>query len=80
MTVLLKKYQDRIPCTFAYKPVYVDDEFAKSIVVFRGENTPYEFIKLIFKEYRYCKNVMKKYFNKHLIMSEKQEEQFELKS
>ena len=23
-----KKYQDHIPCSFAYKPVYVDDKFS----------------------------------------------------
>ena len=72
-----KKYQDHIPCSFAYKLVCVDDEFTKPIVVFRGENAAYEFIKAIFKEYQYCKKVMKKYFNKNLIISEKEEEQFQ---
>ena len=32
-----KKYQDHVPCSFAYKLVCVDDEFTKPIVVFRGE-------------------------------------------
>ena len=36
-----KKYQDHIPCSFAYKLVCVDDKFSKSIVVFRGENASY---------------------------------------
>ena len=72
----MKKYQDHLPCSFAYKLVCVEDEFAKPIVVFRGENAPYEFIKAIFKEYSYCKKVTKKQFNKHLIMSE-EEEQFQ---
>ena len=36
-----KKYQDYIPCSFAYKLVCVDDKFSKSIVVFRGENASY---------------------------------------
>ena len=44
-----KKYHDNIPCSFAYKLVCVDDKFSKSIVVFRGENAAYEFIKAIFK-------------------------------
>ena len=64
MKVLTQKYQDHIPCSFAYKLVCVDDKFSKSIVVFRGENAAYEFIKAIFKEYQYCKKVMKKHFNK----------------
>ena len=72
-----KKYQDHIPCSFAYKLVCVDDEFTKPIVVFRGENAAFEFIKAIFKEYQYCKKVMKKHFNKNLIMTGKEEEQFQ---
>ena len=33
----------------AYKVVCIDDRFNKSIVVFRGENAAYEFIKAILK-------------------------------
>ena len=40
-----KKYQDHIPCSFAYKVVCIDDKFSEPIVVFRGENDAYEFIK-----------------------------------
>ena len=54
-----KKYQDHIPCSFVYKLVCVDDESTKPIVVFRGENAAYEFIKIILKEYWYCIKVMK---------------------
>ena len=75
---LLQKYQDHVPCNFAYKLICVDDEFTKSIVVFRGENAAYKFIEVILKEFEYCKKVMKKRFNKNLIMSEKEEEQFQL--
>ena len=42
----------------------------KPIVVFRGENAAYEFIEATLKEYEYCKKVMKKHFNKNLVMSE----------
>ena len=73
-----KKYQDHIPCSFAYKVVCIDDKFTKPIVVFRDENAAYEFIKAILKEFEYCKKGMKKYFNKNLIMSEKEEEQFQM--
>ena len=71
-----KIYQDRIPCSFAYQVVSVDDKFTKPIVVFRGQNATYELIKAILKEYQYCKKVMKKHFNKNLIISE-EEEQFQ---
>ena len=72
-----KTYQDHVPCSFAYKLVCVDDKFSKSIVVFRGENAAYEFIKAILKEYKYCKKVMNKHFNKNLIMSEEEEHLFQ---
>ena len=36
----------------------------------RGDNATYEFIKAIPKEYQYGKKVMKKHFNKNLMMSE----------
>ena len=55
----IKKYQDHVPCGFAYKVVCIDDRFSKPIVVFRGENAAYEFIKAILKEYIYCKKVTK---------------------
>ena len=50
-----KKYQDHIPCSFAYKLVCVDDKFSKPIVVFRGRNAAFKFIEAILKEYEYCK-------------------------
>ena len=39
MKVLTQKYQDHIPCSFAYKVVSVDDRFTKEIAVYRGENS-----------------------------------------
>ena len=47
----LKKYQDHVPCSFAYKLVCIDDRFNKQIVVFKGKNAAYEIIKAILKEY-----------------------------
>ena len=52
---LLKNDQDHVPCSSAYKPVRVDDEFTKPIAVFRGENAAYKFIEGILKEFEYCK-------------------------
>ena len=66
-----KKYQDHVPCSFAYKVVCIDDRLTKPIAVYRGQNAAYEFIKAILKEYKYCRKVMNKHFNKNLIMSEK---------
>ena len=72
-----KKYQDHIPCSFAYHFVCVDDNYSKPIAVYRGENAAYELFKTILKEYGYCKKVMKKVFNKNLIMSEEKKKQLQ---
>ena len=72
-----KKYQDHIPCSFAYKFVCSDDKFSKLIVDFRDENAAYEFIKVILKEYEYCEKVMKKHFYKNLIISEEEKHLFQ---
>ena len=69
-----KKYRDHVPCSYDFKVVCIDNRFSKPIVVYRGENPAYEFIKAILKEYKYCKNIMKKDFNKNLIMSEDEED------
>ena len=54
----------------------MDDRFSKPIAVFRGENVTYEFVQAILKQYQYCKKVMKKRFNKSLIISEEEEHLF----
>ena len=70
MKVLIqKKYQDHIPCIFAYKVVCIEYRFTNPIAVYRGENAGYEFIKAILKEYKYCRKVMNKPFNNKFSVS-----------
>ena len=71
-----KKYQSHNPCSFAYKVVCIHNGFSKPIAVFKGKNAACEFFKGILEEYEYCKKLMKKHFNKNLIMSEKEENNF----
>ena len=72
-----KKYHDYVPCSYAYKVVCIDDKFSKPIVVYRGKNTAYKFIKAIFQEQKYCKKIMKQYFNKNLFITEEEEHLFQ---
>ena len=72
-----EKYQDHIPCSFAYKIVCIDDRFSKPTIIYRGENAGYEFIKAIFEEYKYCKKIINKHFNKNLIMTDEEEDLFQ---
>ena len=44
-----KKYHDHVPCSYAFKVVCIDNRFSKPVVVYRGENAAYEFIKAILK-------------------------------
>ena len=72
-----KKYHEHVPCSYAYKVVCIDNRFSKPIVVYRGENAASEFIKAILKEYKYCRKVINKHFNKNLIMTEEEEHLFQ---
>ena len=58
-----EKYQDHIPCSFAYKVVCIDNKFSKKkAVIYQGKNAAYRFIKAILEEYGYCKKKIKKAF------------------
>ena len=46
--------------------------------MYRGKDAVNKFIKSILKEYNYCRSVVKKHFNKNLIMSAEENERFEL--
>ena len=61
----LKKNQEHVNCSFAYKVVCVDDKFSKPVVLCRDKNAVYKFIDAILKEYNYGKRVMNKHFSKN---------------
>ena len=71
-----KKYQDHIPCSFDYKLVCVDDRFSKSTLFTEVKtllaNLLKQFLKNVIKKSE-CKKVMKKHFNKSLIIAEEEE-------
>ena len=64
------KYQHHIPCSFAYK-------FSKDVILYRGKNAVFKLIQCILREYSYCKSVIKKHFNKRLVMTAEQNEEFQ---
>ena len=73
------KYQDHILCSFAYIAIFVlTINSVKKFVLYRGKNAVNKFTKSILSEYSYCRAVVKKHFNKNLIMSAKEEERFQL--
>ena len=73
-----ERYQDHIPCSFAYKVVCAVNKFSKGVVLYSGKNAVNKFIETILKEYDYCKKIIKKHFNKNLVISAEEEKRFQL--
>ena len=57
--------------------VCIDHRFTKSTIIYRGGNPAYKFTKTVLEEYKYCKKIMKKHFDKKLIMTEEEENLFQ---
>ena len=71
-------YQRHTDCGFGYKVVCCyDDKYTKPVQIYRGEKAVYKFMEAMLDEVKYCKKVMKKYFNKPLRMTKDDEEKFQ---
>ena len=71
-------YQKHIDCGYGYKLVcHFNDEFSKPVQVFRGENAVYNFMEKMIEEVEWCKSIIKKHFNKPLVMTEENKLDFE---
>ena len=71
------KYQKCVACSYGYKLLCVDDKFSKFFKSYLGEDAVYNFISSIMEESKYYSDVMKKRFNKELVMTKKANEDFE---
>ena len=70
-------YQTHEDCGSAYKVVCCyDDKYSKPIQTYRGENAVYKFMEKMLEEAEYCKAVIKKQFNKPLVMIKDDEQCF----
>ena len=70
-------YQTHEDCGYGYKVVCCyDDKYSKDICIYRGENAVYKFMEKMLEEVKYCKTVIKKHFNKPLVMTEVDEQHF----
>ena len=70
------KYQNHVACSYSYKLVCVDDKFSKSFKSYLGEDAVYNFISSMIEESKYCSGVMKKHFNKELVITKESNEDF----
>ena len=63
------KYQKHVACSYGYKIVCFDDKFSKRFKSLLGKDAVYNFISSMVEESKYYPVVMKKYFNKELVMT-----------
>ena len=64
-------YQTHEDCGYGYKIVCCyDDKYSKYTCIYRGRNAVYKFMEKMLEEVKCCKTVIKKHFNKPLVMAE----------
>ena len=70
-------YQRHTDCGYCYKVVCCyDDKYSKPVQIYRGEKAVYKFMEKMLEKVKYCKKVMKTFFNKPLKMTKDDEENF----
>ena len=73
----MEAYQTHKDCGYGYKVICCyDDKYSKYTCIYRGENAVYKFMEKMLEEVKYCKPVVKKHFNKPLVMTEVDEQNF----
>ena len=72
-----QKYQKHVACSYGYKLVCVDDKFSKPFKSYIDEDAVGNFINSKVEERKCCSDVMKKHFNKQLVMIKKDVAYFE---
>ena len=71
------KYQQHTACSYGYNVVCChDDEYSKPVRIYRDEEPVNKFIHEMLNKVEYCNDVMKRQFNKPLVMSDDEEEMF----
>ena len=71
-------YQKHEPSGFGYKVVcHYDQKYSEPAVLYRGENVVEKFIQHLFEEVEDCQRIIKKDFQKPLVMTKGDEEDFQ---
>ena len=70
-------YQKHTDCSYGYKVICCyDDNYSKTINIYRGEKAVYKFMEKMLEEVDYCKNIIKMNLNKKLEMTDDDENKF----
>ena len=64
-------------CSYGYELVCVDNKFSKPFKSYYGEDAVWNFINSMIEESKCCSEVMQKPFNKELVMTKKDNEDFQ---
>ena len=70
------KYQKHLFCNHGCKLVCVDDKFSKPFKSNFGKDSVYNFINCMIEERKYCSDETKKHFNKELVVTRQDSENF----
>ena len=71
-------YQHHTDCSFGYKVVcYYDNKYTKEFQFYRGENATFNFLEKMLEEVNHCQTIIKKHFNKPLVMTPENDLDFE---
>ena len=70
------KYKNIMLAVMDINLVCIDDKFRKPFKTYLGEDAVYNFINSLIKESKYCSGVTKKHFNKELVMTKEDNENF----
>ena len=65
-----------IACSYDCKFVCVDDKLSKPFKAYLGKDAIYNFINIMIEESKYFSEVMKNHFNKELVMTKEDSEDF----
>ena len=68
--------QKHIACSCGYKLAFLDDQFSKPFKIYLGKDAVYNIINNMIEKSKYCSEVMKKHFNKELVMTKEDNEDF----
>ena len=65
------KYHKNVAWSYGNKLIYVDDKFSEPFKSDLGEDVPNNFISNMIGQSKYCSDMVKRHFNKELVMSKK---------
>ena len=71
-----REYQDHIVCSCGYKIICVDDRYSKSYKFYFGEDVIKKNLNHMIKESEYCSKIIETEFNKPIVMTRKDHEDF----